>query len=436
MPKPKVLTISTNKGGAGKTTTAVHLAAGLARDNRRVLLVDLDKQGHCATFLGRDPAPRLYDLLVKERALDEVIIEVRPNLHLLASNSETLVAQDFARLRNAQADLLEHTLLDKAIGYDFVIFDTPPQGLLQECAIYSADFLIVPCPVDYPGMDGAAQFVQVVQKMQQREGVPPGIHNGIQGAPIFVIPMFVDMRTSESKFNLTRLRERFGDQVTTPVPARTRMREAIADGATIFEYAPGEDIGEVYMSICRTIQAAGAALESNASSKEKSNTEKTNTEKNANQTRGAKQEGGKPDDKNDRTQDDRTQSNTPQNAATGGNDTPRQAAQRKTSGPQRRRKTAADTQANVAPAGGEATGDATNSSKNNRSKSRRQPATPQPSPARTEVDTPAAPPPRAKSRRANASTRQPATSQPDATNPRPTSSNPAHPGPSEAGIHG
>src|SRR5687767_2467523 len=60
MPKPHVLTISTNKGGAGKTTTAVHLAAGLALDGRRVLLVDLDKQGHCATFVGRDPAPRLY----------------------------------------------------------------------------------------------------------------------------------------------------------------------------------------------------------------------------------------------------------------------------------------------------------------------------------------------------------------------------------------
>src|SRR4051794_25706841 len=127
MPKPYVLTISTNKGGAGKTTTAVHLSAGLALDGRRVLLVDLDKQGHCATFVGRDPAPRLYDLLVRERDLPELIIEVRHNMHLLASNSETLVAQDFARLRNAQTDLLEVMLINKAVGYDFIIFDTPPQ---------------------------------------------------------------------------------------------------------------------------------------------------------------------------------------------------------------------------------------------------------------------------------------------------------------------
>jgi chromosome partitioning protein len=245
MPKPYVLTISTNKGGAGKTTTAVHLSAGLALDGRRVLLVDLDKQGHCATFVGRDPAPRLYDLLVKERDLPELIAEVRPNLHLLASNSETLVAQDFARLRNAQADLLEDALIDKANGYDFIVFDTPPQGLLQECAIYSADLLVSPVPVDYPGMDGVAQFVQVIQRLGEREGRPL--------APVYVIPMFVDLRTSESKYNLALLKERFGDHVLTPVPARTRMREAIAEGKTIFEYAPNEDIGGVYRTIARSL---------------------------------------------------------------------------------------------------------------------------------------------------------------------------------------
>lgn len=251
MPKPHVLTISTNKGGAGKTTTAVHISAGLALDGRRVLLVDLDKQGHCATFVGRDPAPRLYDLLVKERELPELIAEVRPNMHLLASNSETLVAQDFARLRNAQADLLEDALINKAIGYDFIIFDTPPQGLLQECAVYSADLLVAPVPVDYPGMDGVAQFVQVIQRLGEREGRPL--------APVYVIPMFVDLRTSESKYNLALLKERFGDHVLTPVPARTRMREAIAEGKTIFEYAPNEDISIVYRAIARSLAEAAQA---------------------------------------------------------------------------------------------------------------------------------------------------------------------------------
>lgn len=247
MPKPKVLTISTNKGGAGKTTTAVHLAAGLARAGRQVLLADLDKQGHCATFLGRDPAPRLYDLLVKERPLDELIVEARPRLHLLASNSETIVAQDFARLRNEQADLLEQRIVDRAAGYDYILFDTPPQGLLQECAVYSADLLVVPVPVDYPGMDGAAQFVQVVAHLQTRERLGQ--------APLLVVPMFVDARTSESRYNLDVLRERFSDRVLTPVPVRTRMREAIAEGETIFEYAPREDIAAIYTTICARIEA-------------------------------------------------------------------------------------------------------------------------------------------------------------------------------------
>ncbi len=240
-----VLTISSNKGGAGKTTTAVHLAAGLANTGHKVLLVDLDKQGHCATFLGRDPAPNLYALLVKERPLGEVVVEVRPRLHLLTSNSETIVAQDFARMRNAQADLLNRSIVDVAAGYDFILFDTPPQGLLQECAIYSADVLVVPVPVDYPGMDGAAQFVLVADHIQEREN--------LQSVRQFIVPMFVDKRTSESRYNLSLLQERFGDEVLEPVPVRTRMREAIAEGETIFDYAPREDIAKIYEGMCDVI---------------------------------------------------------------------------------------------------------------------------------------------------------------------------------------
>lgn len=245
MTKPQVVTISSNKGGAGKTTNTVQLAAGLALAGHQVLLVDLDKQGHCATFLGRDPTPRLYDLLVKERALTELIVEARPRLHLLASNSETIVAQDFARLRNAQADLLDQAIVKRAVGYTYILFDTPPQGLLQECAVYSADLLVVPVPVDYPGMDGAAQFIQVVQHLQAREQ--------LEQVPLLIVPMFVDLRTSESRHNLDALQARFGRQVVPPIPVRTRMREAIAEGKTIFEYAPRDDIAELYQGLAHQV---------------------------------------------------------------------------------------------------------------------------------------------------------------------------------------
>lgn len=256
MPKPKVVVVSSNKGGCGKTTTSTSLAACLALEGHQVLLVDLDKQGQCSTFLGRDPMPRLYDLLVKERPLTELIVEARPRLHLLAGNSETIVAQDFARLRNAQADLLAQTIVDRAIGYDYIIFDTPPQGLFQECAVYSGDCLVVPVPLDYPGMDGAAQYIQLAQHLQKREQ--------IEAVPTAIVPMFVDMRTSEARHNLGLLKERFGEQVLASVPFRTKMREAIADGVTIFEYAPKEDIAEIYQKITRTIvdvmdRATGAA---------------------------------------------------------------------------------------------------------------------------------------------------------------------------------
>ena len=254
MPDPKVIAVSSNKGGVGKTTNSVHIAAGLAAAGHRVLLADIDRQGHSATFLGRDPAPRLYDLLVKERPLGELIVEVRPDLHLLASNSETLVAQDFARLRNEQPDFLEQKIVRQAVGYDFVVFDAPPQGLFQECAIYSADLLVIPVPVDYAAMDGAAQILNMVSHMQRREQ--------LAAVPILIIPMFVDNRTNETRTNLELIQQRFGEQVVVQVPARTRMREAIAEGLTIFEFAPKDDISTIYQELVKQIVATLARAES------------------------------------------------------------------------------------------------------------------------------------------------------------------------------
>ncbi len=245
MARVKVVTVSTTKGGAGKTTTSVQVAAGLAMANHRILLVDLDKQGHCATFLGIDPAPGLYDLLVKEHPLRELVREVRPNLHLLPSNSDTVVAQDFARLKHAQAVLLETAIVAQATGYDYIVFDTIPQGLLQECAVYSADLIIVPAPVDYPGLDGAGQFEQMVLNIERQNGLHP--------TTIRVVPMFVDRRTSDARHNLALLQQKFGERVLPEVPVRTKMREAIAEGLTIYEFAPKEDIARIYQTICQQI---------------------------------------------------------------------------------------------------------------------------------------------------------------------------------------
>ena len=121
------------------------------------------------------------------------------------------------------------------------------RGCYRSAAVYSADLLVVPVPVDYPGMDGAAQFMHVVQHLQTRER--------LEQVPILVVPMFVDLRTSESRHNLDTLQARFGEQVVPPIPVRTRMREAIAEGSTIFEYAPREDIAELYQELAHTAAA-------------------------------------------------------------------------------------------------------------------------------------------------------------------------------------
>ena len=152
---------------------------------------------------------------------------------------------------NAQSDLLEVALINKALGYDFIIFDTPPQGLLQECAIYSADLLVSPVPVDYPGMDGVAQFVQTIQSLEQREERPL--------APVYVIPMFVDLRTSESKYNLALLRERFGDHVLTPVRCARVCARRLPRVKPSLNMRPTRTLAASYRTIARALAQAAEA---------------------------------------------------------------------------------------------------------------------------------------------------------------------------------
>ena len=156
-----------------------------------------------------------------------------------------MVAQDFARLKHAQADLLEKAVVEQATGYDYIVFDTIPQGLLQECAVYSADLIVVPAPVDYPGLDGACQFEQMVLNLERQNDLHP--------TALRVVPMFVDRRTGDARHNLELLQQKFGERVLPEVPMRTKMREAIAEGVTIYEFAPKEDIADIYHTICQQI---------------------------------------------------------------------------------------------------------------------------------------------------------------------------------------
>lgn len=247
MSDPTVITVSNHKGGVGTTTTAIHLSHCYARHGKQVLLVDLARQSQCSIFLGIKPQPSVFDFLTRPgQPLAEVAVEARPNLHILRGDGDTTFAQANASARGFEIDYIKQGIVDAAAAYDYVIIDTAPSGLCQEAAIYCADVIIVPAPVDYPGLDATANFRAFVFSLQEKWGRRVALS--------LLLPMFVDLRTNDAKINLSRLERAFGGRMLPTVPMRVRMREAIAFGATIFEYAPNEDLVTIYEQICQQIE--------------------------------------------------------------------------------------------------------------------------------------------------------------------------------------
>ena len=167
--KSKVVCITNQKGGVGKTTTAVSLANGLSRKGKTVLLIDLDPQGQVATALGMNPEPGAFYLLTMGQSRQEtgfvrqwIRQTGRENLWIIAGSQETMAAQT---VLNAQNKLVSH--IREAVhplmgsspanpkGFDYLIFDTAPSvGGIQERAIWAADLVLVPTATEYLSIDG------------------------------------------------------------------------------------------------------------------------------------------------------------------------------------------------------------------------------------------------------------------------------------------
>ena len=239
------ITIANQKGGVGKTTTAVSLAHGLALRGKRTLLLDLDPQGQCATILGLKPEPGAFNLLVAEQAIEQVTRTTdRENLDVILGDRKTATAQTVLGLQRAQINYLSTLLVPAAHrqNLDYLIIDTSPSvGELQEQALWAADGVLIPCAVDYLASDGVFNIAITIKRIRDEFRWP--------GAILGILPTFYDQVTRESKATLQDLQKRFGSLLLPPIYRATILRECAVEGKTIFELGPNSRAAQQYSDL-------------------------------------------------------------------------------------------------------------------------------------------------------------------------------------------
>ncbi|HSH31079.1 MAG TPA: AAA family ATPase, partial [Candidatus Saccharimonadales bacterium] len=227
-----VIAILNQKGGVGKTTTALSLAAYLAKAGRSVLVVDFDPQGNATSGLGQDKQAAevtTYDILFDSARTASALQETNlSNLYLLPSN-ENLAA---AEIDLSGEQKREFKLRDALLGleYDFILIDCPPAlGLLTINALTAADYLLIPVQAEYYALEGLSQLLSVVQRV--RGGLNPGLE--LLGV---IITMF-DGRTALAEQVHSEIKKHFSDKVfNTVIPRNVRLAEAPSYGRTILEH--------------------------------------------------------------------------------------------------------------------------------------------------------------------------------------------------------
>ena len=237
---PRILSLANQKGGVGKTTTAINLGTALAAIGERVLIVDLDPQGNASTGLGIDRRNRsvsTYDVLIGEAPLrDAVVVTAVPRLHIAASTMdlsglelELGATRDRAfRLRDAIAALNTNATADT--DYTYVLIDCPPSlNLLTVNAMAASDAILVPLQCEFFALEGLSQLLQTVEQVRSTLNPNLSIHG-------IVLTMF-DSRNNLSNQVVADVRQFMGSKVyNTMIPRNVRISEAPSYGKPVLVY--------------------------------------------------------------------------------------------------------------------------------------------------------------------------------------------------------
>lgn len=230
--KQKIIAIVNQKGGVGKTTTAINLAASLADSGASVLLLDLDPQGNATSGLGlpkENLHPTTYEVLTDQATLDQAIQPTeRRGLYVLPANANLAAAEiDLASEQQREFRLSNALSLG---AYDYILIDCPPAlGLLTINALTASHLLLIPVQSEYYALEGLGQLLATVQRVKQ--GLNPSLDL------LGVVLTMYDKRTSLSDQVRDELDRHFGDKVfSSVIPRNVRLAEAPSFGKTIYEH--------------------------------------------------------------------------------------------------------------------------------------------------------------------------------------------------------
>lgn len=248
----RVIAIANQKGGVGKTTTAINLGAALAVAEKRTLVVDIDPQGNATSGLGiegRESLPTVYDVLVEGRPVSECIVEGLhfPQLDVVPSTRDLVGAEIELVERSRRERVLRQALAEVRDRYDYILVDCPPSlGLLTLNTLTAADSVLIPIQCEFYALEGLSQLLNTVRLVQK--GLNPPLE--IEGV---LLTMF-DRRLNLSKQVADEAREYFGAKVyQTAIPRNVRLAEAPSFGEPIVLYDVASAGAQAYLALAREL---------------------------------------------------------------------------------------------------------------------------------------------------------------------------------------
>ncbi|PTE23796.1 ParA family protein [Cereibacter changlensis] len=251
---PRIMAIANQKGGVGKTTTAINLAAGLAELGAKILLVDLDPQGNASTGLGVEAQDRIkttYDLLLDDAPLSEVIQATKFSTLFICPANADLSSADMELVSNEKRSFLLHDALRQPamqdFGFDYILIDCPPSlSLLTLNAMVACHSVLVPLQSEFFALEGLSQLMLTIREVRQTANA--GLR--IEG----VLLTMYDKRNNLSQLVETDARQNLGDLVfKTLIPRNVRVSEAPSYAMPVLAYDTTSKGSEAYRALAREI---------------------------------------------------------------------------------------------------------------------------------------------------------------------------------------